>query len=388
MATSNLAYIYVSASNGDTFTNAFDNDMLIYPAATNQRILIGNQLQGVSTLTIASNLGVNYSNPPHSLSVGGNILLSNFGQTILFTSNNCLGIGVSNPSTTLAVSGGATITGDLTINNAVGIQGLTIYKRSAINANISSTSVQGLSNDAAGLILQTASNNHSIRVITSNVERIRITSNGNVGIGTSSPQQLLHLSSSNAGSATTIMAANASSNNFIGLYSGHSGDTHQAIVYGSNTDLRFGNWTTVTTGWTERMRLSTTGNLSIGTQSASYRLHVAGDIYATNDILAFSDSNYKTDLQLITDALIKLEAISGYTFKRKDMLVEDQKRYTGLLAQEVQTVLPEAVYEQDGKLSIAYGNVMGLAIEAIKELKKENQNLLAQIKIIKEHLHL
>ena len=47
-------------------------------------------------------------------------------------------------------------------------------------------------------------------------------------------------------------------------------------------------------------------------------------------------------------------------------------RHTGLIAQEVKEVMPEAVYEDnDGFLNIAYGNLMGLMVEAIKELRRE-----------------
>jgi hypothetical protein len=175
----NLGYIYVSGSNGDTFTNALDSDMLLYPNTSNQRILIGNKTQAVASLTVGSNVGVNYSNPPTTLSVGGNLTLSNFGQTIIYASNNYIGIGASNPTAALTVGGGATITGDLTINNAVGIKGLTIYKRADINANISSTSVLGFSNDPLnGININTSNATNYIRFMSSNVEMARFNSNG------------------------------------------------------------------------------------------------------------------------------------------------------------------------------------------------------------------
>ena len=175
----NLGYIYVSGSNGDTFTNALDSDMLLYPNTSNQRILIGNKTQAVASLTVGSNIGVNYSNPPTTLSVGGNLTLSNFGQTIIYASNNYIGIGASNPTAALTVGGGATITGDLTINNAVGIKGLTIYKRADINANISSTSVLGFSNDPLnGININTSNATNYIRFMSSNVEMARFNSNG------------------------------------------------------------------------------------------------------------------------------------------------------------------------------------------------------------------
>jgi len=65
--------------------------------------------------------------------------------------------------------------------------------------------------------------------------------------------------------------------------------------------------------------------------------------------------------------------LNGYTFDRTDI---DTPRQTGVIAQEVRAVLPEAVTEtDDGTLTVAYGNMMGLMIEAIKELKAEIDEL-------------
>jgi hypothetical protein len=97
---------------------------------------------------------------------------------------------------------------------------------------------------------------------------------------------------------------------------------------------------------------------------------VVGDVYATADVIAYSDCNIKTDLQRIENAMEKLECINGYTYKRKD--IDDSRRYAGLIAQEVEKVLPEVVHKDlDNRLSIAYGNMSSLIIEAIKELRGE-----------------
>ena len=76
---------------------------------------------------------------------------------------------------------------------------------------------------------------------------------------------------------------------------------------------------------------------------------------------------YKSwDLKKIENAVDKLKLLSGYTFKRKDL---NGIKDTGLLAQDVRSVLPEVVNENDeGILSIEYAKMMGLIVEAIKEL--------------------
>ena len=114
------------------------------------------------------------------------------------------------------------------------------------------------------------------------------------------------------------------------------------------------------------MTLNNSGNIGIGTTSSSYKLHVAGDIYATGNITGYSDERAKSDIQKIENALEKIEKLNGYTFTMNN------KRYTGLLAQEVLPVLPEAVVgTEETEYALAYGNMMGLVVEAIKEIKKK-----------------
>ena len=96
-----------------------------------------------------------------------------------------------------------------------------------------------------------------------------------------------------------------------------------------------------------------------------------GDLTMVGDISAFSDRRLKTDLNVITDAVSKVQQLTGYTFTRTD----SGKRQTGVIAQDVQSVLPEAVLEGDEYLSVAYGSLVGLLIEAIKELKSEIEEL-------------
>jgi hypothetical protein len=101
-----------------------------------------------------------------------------------------------------------------------------------------------------------------------------------------------------------------------------------------------------------------------------------GDVTATGDITAFSDSRLKENIEPISNALDKISQLSGYTFNKKDT----GKRSTGVIAQEVEKVLPEAVQQDsDGMLSVAYGNMVGLLIEAVKELQQEVNDLKEQL---------
>ena len=98
-----------------------------------------------------------------------------------------------------------------------------------------------------------------------------------------------------------------------------------------------------------------------------------GDLLCDGDITAFSDRTLKENIISIPNALDKVCAIGGYTYDRTDIV---RDRQTGVIAQEVLEVLPEAVHQnEDGIYSVAYGNMVGLLVEAIKELKSEVDEL-------------
>ena len=90
---------------------------------------------------------------------------------------------------------------------------------------------------------------------------------------------------------------------------------------------------------------------------------------------SLSDERFKTDLQQITFALDKLNTLSGYTFT----LVESSQKSAGLTAQQVSKVLPEAIGGDTDKMTVNYGAVMGLLVEAIKELNQKVDTLQNQI---------
>ena len=85
----------------------------------------------------------------------------------------------------------------------------------------------------------------------------------------------------------------------------------------------------------------------------------------------------KENIERIPDALEKVSQLGGYTFN----FINDDRKMTGVIAQELEKVLPEAVYEtQDPTTNedikaVHYGNVVGLLIEAIKDLKTELDDL-------------
>jgi hypothetical protein len=91
-----------------------------------------------------------------------------------------------------------------------------------------------------------------------------------------------------------------------------------------------------------------------------------GTVTAPN-FVSSSDARLKSDITPISDALAKVLALTGVTYRMHGQ----RARQMGLIAQDVQAVAPEAVTEVDGLLRLAYGNLVGLLVEAIKDLHAE-----------------
>ena len=201
---------------------------------------------------------------------------------------------------------------------------------------------------------------------TNSTERMRITSGGNVGIGTSSPAAKLTVS----GTQVETHINNGDTNTLA--LGGFSGGRH--FIKSINLGVALTPLTLQASSFT-----FDTGNVGIGTTSPSYPLHVSGSsggisIYATNDIAAFSDESVKTELQIIDNAIDRIKQINGYTYVRIDDL--SNIRRAGVIAQEVQKVLPEVVSENnDGTLNVAYSNMVALLIEGMKEQQSQIDEL-------------
>ena len=132
-----------------------------------------------------------------------------------------------------------------------------------------------------------------------------------------------------------------------------------------------------------------TGNstISIGQAVATNSTVQFGEVRSTGDIIAYysSDLALKENINPISNALDKVSQLGGYSFDWKDTHLEDRgglddmfvkKSDVGIIAQEVQKVLPEAVGKrEDGTLGVRYELLVPLLVESIKELKEEIQSL-------------
>ena len=188
-----------------------------------------------------------------------------------------------------------------------------------------------------------------------------------LGVGTTSPAQKLDV-------AGRIRCDTME----MDSYCYHVGDTN--TYFGFNGNDHF----VIVEGGGNRFQVDSNGYIGLADSSPSYRLDCNGTIRATGNVIAYSDRRAKSNIEKIQNSLEKIDKISGYTYtmkvKDKDDEPEKDERFTGLIAQEVLEILPEAVMgSEEDHYSLAYGNMAGLLVEGIKELTRKNEILETQL---------
>ena len=113
------------------------------------------------------------------------------------------------------------------------------------------------------------------------------------------------------------------------------------------------------------------------TGGVAHTLHSNGTFTATGDVTAYSDRRVKENIKTIDNALSKVLCLRGVTYNRTDL--DDKSEKIGVIAQEIQEILPQVVSEENDRYSVAYGNIVGVLIEAIKEQQAQIEELKAKI---------
>ncbi len=224
------------------------------------------------------------------------------------------------------------------------------------------------------LALQNSSNSGSLRLNADDLELISgsniflsgNTSNGRVGIGTSNPAVKLQVQSTGTGAENLVAFGNGTISNGLFIRT-DDGNLQWGLATLNERDLIF------ETDQTRRMTISgVNGKVGIGTASPSESLDVVGNITVSGDIISTSDVSIKENVKPILNPIEKVKELSGYTFNR----IGQDKRSVGLMAQDVEKVLPEAVSENgEGVKSLAYGNLVALLVETVKEQQKQIDEL-------------
>ena len=108
-----------------------------------------------------------------------------------------------------------------------------------------------------------------------------------------------------------------------------------------------------------------------------FTLTAGSDFIAGGNVTAYSDIRIKANVETIPSALDKLDQIRGVTYTRTD-LEDKERRYAGVIAQEIEAVLPEAVRDLGDIKAVDYNATIGLLIQAVKELTDKVKALEAK----------
>jgi hypothetical protein len=198
------------------------------------------------------------------------------------------------------------------------------------------------------------------------------------GIGTSSPSRKVTIAETGTEAYMNIHNSSTGYTISDGILIGMQGVNGWLTTYEDGV-LNIG------TNGTMKMIIEAGGDVGIGTTNPGYKLQVGnigdGSQARANAWNVFSDVNLKRDLTRLTNPLTIIERLTGYYFYWNTGI--DQSRQIGFSAQEVNEVLPEVVSKgEDGYLSMEYSKITPLLVEAIKELKAENDLLKKRIEQI------
>ena len=138
---------------------------------------------------------------------------------------------------------------------------------------------------------------------------------------------------------------------------------------------------------TEKVRITSTGNVGIGTTSPTHLIHLNGGAYCdgTGDWIAGSDRAYKKEIDYdFKYGLKEIEQLKPVYYVHKQD--KENKKQIGFIAQDMLEVIPEVVSGSDGALGLSYGQLTAVLVKAVQEQQKEIDELKQEISRLKGNL--
>lgn len=340
-------------------------------------------------------------NSTFSSTTGNGAVVGSFGATTLFA-NSALRGGNSSVASTLNITSNTVITGTANVSgvasfaSAVNAASLSVTGTANVfgAAGFSST-VNAASLGVSGQAVFSSSVSAANLTTTTNTvtfgSAVYISGNGNVGVGTATPGSPLTISGNALVSGSLTLTGSLTTNTFVSPSASFSGNVS---ILGTNVTannlLLIGDGTNAfirptnsgsflflgANNSSNLVTIASNGNLGVGISSPTSRLHVQGAILASDNITAYSDEKLKYQIETIESALQLVHQLRGVRYLSKDT----GKPGIGVVAQEVINVLPEVVHNNDMYYSVAYGNMVGLLIEAIKDLSAQVEELKNKVK--------
>lgn len=197
---------------------------------------------------------------------------------------------------------------------------------------------------------------------------------GYIGIGTTNPTSLLHLSAS---SMPELRVHNTSNDAIARLFAGDDSNVYLLNLINSNG----------------RITVGSNGNVGIGLNGGALptnKLQVNGSIQSATNIYASawvtpSDKKLKKNIRKLESVLDLIERLSAYRYELKDNKALDKKERIGVLAQEVQKSFPEVVYKDpQGNLGVDYSRLVAPMVQAVNELHQKLRSSQASEQNLRE----
>jgi len=199
----------------------------------------------------------------------------------------------------------------------------------------------------------------------------------NAGTGISVNQTTGSLTVTNSGVTSLVAGTNISISGSTGAVTVNVSGTVSAATSATNaTNTAITDDTSTNSTHYPTYVSATSGNAGQKTSSSKFTFNPSSGLLTSTDYNSSSDKRLKTNIKTVESALDKVNSLRGVTFKWK----EGGNEAIGLIAQEVQKVIPEVVTKDDsGYLGIRYTNIIGVLVEAIKEQQDQINTLKKQI---------